>query len=375
MKRTLLMLGLAACAPAPSPDPRDVAIAPAAKAPTPAATPDVDAPNAPADPAPRGPFAATGISPPTGASGTTGPSAATGAPDPTPPADLTIYLTGDPADRTPALGKGALLLMGGGTDVDAAFAFASARTPNGDVVILRASGADGYNPYLYSMIGGFDSVETLMVTTPALADDPYVAWRIGGAELVFVAGGAQDVYLHTWAGTKLAQAVTAAYQRGAIVGGTSAGAMLLGDPVYAAYNGSITSADALKNPFDAALDMDAGPFALMQRTIVDTHFSQRDRLGRLVVFMARSFSTPLWGLGLDEQTALVLEQDGSAQLFGSGTARVLYADHAPAPLVANTPVTYRHLPSRVYSAPASIPTLYDPSTLTAEVDCVDGSLQ
>ncbi len=61
--------------------------------------------------------------------------------------------------------------MGGGAEVDAAFTRAAQRAPQGDVLVLRASGADGYQDYLFTEIGGFDSVETLLVDRRALAED------------------------------------------------------------------------------------------------------------------------------------------------------------------------------------------------------------
>ncbi|MEM1033029.1 MAG: hypothetical protein AAGN82_21965 [Myxococcota bacterium] len=112
-----------------------------------------------------------------------------GATPPTPPADLERYLTGADADAdvTP-LGPG-LIVMGGGADVDSAFRWQRDRVAGGDVVVLRTSGSDGYNGYLFDDIGGVDSVETLLVTTRTLANDPWVAARITGAEAVFMAGG------------------------------------------------------------------------------------------------------------------------------------------------------------------------------------------
>ncbi|MCC6810720.1 MAG: cyanophycinase [Deltaproteobacteria bacterium] len=297
-------------------------------------------------------------------------------PSPTPPSSLVRYLTGSAADAKPTLGAGAVFLMGGGTDVDAAFAAIAARIPNADVVILRASGADGYNDYLYSDIGGFDSVETLLVTTRALANDAYVVSRVAEAELVFMAGGDQSVYLAQWAATKLAVAITAAHARGAIIGGTSAGAMVTGDPVFSAAKGSITSDEALADPFDAAMHLLPGPFSLSSRLIVETHFYERDRLGRLVAFLARAYvSVPVWGVGIDEKTALIVEADGRARTYGSGKVDLLYADHAPTQMSAGKPLTYRHVKRRTLAAGVDLAKLFDPSALDHEVDCVAGEIQ
>ena len=80
----------------------------------------------------------------------------TGAPAP----KFSYYLTGS-AGNVAATTEAGLGLMGGGTDVDALFTWMSARAGGGDFVVIRASGADGYNQYVYDL-REFDSVETLV---------------------------------------------------------------------------------------------------------------------------------------------------------------------------------------------------------------------
>src|SRR5215216_2838227 len=65
-----------------------------------------------------------------------------------PPSGPVTYLTGSAADVTTAA-VGGLLLMGGSTDVDAAIQWFLQRAAGGDVVVIRATGADGYNQYMY----------------------------------------------------------------------------------------------------------------------------------------------------------------------------------------------------------------------------------
>lgn len=242
---------------------------------------------------------------------------------PEPPATLTHYVTGEDADAdvTPS---GGLLLMGGGTDVDAAFEWASQRAAGGDVVILRTSGADGYNDYLFDDIGGFDSVETLLVTSTALASDEYVRWRVEHAEVIFLAGGDQWTYLDAWRDTPLEDALHTAFARGAVLGGTSAGLAVLGELVFSAENGTVTSPEALADPFDPLVALDGGFLALDSLTgvVTDSHFGARDRLGRLISFVARAetgglLDDPL-GVGVDEETALVIDASGAAEVLGNG---------------------------------------------------------
>ena len=61
-------------------------------------------------------------------------------------------------------------LMGGGTDVDALFTWMGARAGGGDFVVIRASGADGYNQYVYDL-APFDSVETLVLKNRSASFD------------------------------------------------------------------------------------------------------------------------------------------------------------------------------------------------------------
>lgn len=269
---------------------------------------------------------------------------------PTPPPSLTRYLTGNDADATPVPGGPGLLLMGGGTDVDAAFAWSADLTPGGDVVVLRTSGADGYNDYLFTDIGGIDSVETMLPVTRALADEPYVAWRIEHAELVFLAGGDQATYLAAWKGSALAAAIETAYARGAVVGGTSAGAMVLGELVFSAENGSIVSSEALADPFDArlTLDMEMVSIAPLAGVLIDTHFVARDRMGRLAAFLARAVTDGMAvdpiGIGIDEATALVVGPDGAGEVLGAGPVYVLRGDGTPARCVAGQTLHWLGLP-------------------------------
>lgn len=265
------------------------------------------------------------------------------------PAGLVSYVTGNDADADVVPAGPGLVLMGGGTDVDEAFTWWKQSIAGGDVVVLRASGADGYNSYLYEDIGGCDSVEALLVTTGALAADPYVSWTIAHAEGVFLAGGDQAKYLTAWKGSPVADAIMAAYHRGAIVGGTSAGCAVLGELMFAAYNDTVYSEEALADPYNPYMTMERDFLAipLLGGWITDTHFVERDRMGRLVTFLGRIVqdgwaASPI-GVGVDEATAIVVGPDGEGTVLGSGAAYVVRANGAPAACVAGSPLEYSGL--------------------------------
>jgi cyanophycinase len=239
-------------------------------------------------------------------------------------ADYEYFLTGSPADAKPTRTEGALLLMGGSGDVDDAFRWFVQKAGGGDIVVLRASGGDGYNDYLFSRIGGVDSVETILFRTRAASLDPRVLALIGQADGIWLAGGDQARYVNFWKGTPVAAALDAHVRAGKPLGGTSAGLAVLGEFSFAALGeGSLTSEPALRNPFDArvTLERDFLRFDLLRGVITDSHFTPRARLGRSLVFLARLFepgrTNRLLGIGVDEKVALAVESDGSARVFAA----------------------------------------------------------
>lgn len=256
--------------------------------------------------------------------------------EPVKPKDLQRFITGDEADLDVRPAGPALLLMGGGGDVDHAFTTWREFVAGGDVVVLRTSGSDGYNAYLFDQIGGFDSVETLLVNTRAFADSAWVARRLEQAEGIFIAGGDQATYVKAWKGTGVDRALHAAWRRGAALGGTSAGAAILGRFSFTAMEGTITSTIAARDPYHSGVTLDAAFLRLpfLDGALVDTHFHERDREGRLLAFMGRIVAdqwheAPL-GIGIDEGTALTIARGGRGRVYGKGKV-TLYRALGPPP--------------------------------------------
>lgn len=263
---------------------------------------------------------------------------------PKPPDTLTHFVTGEDADAD-VLPLGGAILMGGSTDVDAAFEWAADRAAGGDLVVLRTTGSDGYNDYLYTDIGGFDSVETMLVTTRALAEDPYVVSRVENAEVIFLAGGDQWTYVDNWKDTPLEDAIHAAVARGAIIGGTSAGLAVLGQIAFTAEIDTVTSAEALADPYDPFVTLDGFlTLPMLTGVITDSHFGARDRMGRLIAFHARTITDALAtspvGIGVDEETALVIDASGAGSVLGIGNVYRVGSFALPAHCVAGDPLVH-----------------------------------
>lgn len=245
--------------------------------------------------------------------------------------NYTVYWTGDTTDArtTP---RGGVCLMGGATEHDSASAWFVRRAGGGDVVVLRTSGSDGYNAYFYNGLPGArpHSVLTIVCANRQASADPWVVRQVRQAEAVWLAGGDQATYVNYWQQTPLHAALQYLLDSTqAVFGGTSAGCAVLGNAYYSALNGSVTSAQALANPYDPLITLGANDFLrhrAMGRILTDTHFEARNRQGRLTAFLARlNTGTPataapfVKGIGVEEYTAVCVDTSGVARVFGDGS--------------------------------------------------------
>src|SRR5690349_15448425 len=92
---------------------------------------------------------------------------------------FTAFIVGNATDaqQSPSLSPG-LVLMGGGTDVDAAFQWMCQKAGGGDFVVIRTTGTDAYNPYIQQLCPQMDSVETIIITSVTGANPPYARSHI-----------------------------------------------------------------------------------------------------------------------------------------------------------------------------------------------------
>jgi cyanophycinase len=277
-------------------------------------------------------------------------------------AKVTRYLTGNAADVSPALAGPAHDFGGGGTDVDAALQWiidqvrgCTSCATKVDVVILRSTGSNGYNDYIYAM-NGVDSVETLVVTSARDSNTTAVETTVRNAEVVFFAGGDQCDYVKNFRGTRVEAAVEAVYARGGGVGGTSAGEAIQGEFTYDGCSGSAVSSQALLDPYrrDITFTYDFFNWSHMERVITDSHFVTRDRMGRTLVFLARQIrdgrASSALGMAVNEATSVVVDKQGLARVIGDGPAYFVLADHFPEVCEPGTPLTYSNF--KIWKVPA-----------------------
>ena len=242
------------------------------------------------------------------------------------------------------------VLMGGGTDVDAAFQWMCARAGNGDFLVIRATGTDAYNPYIQALCPGINSVATLIIPSAAAAADPAVTAILQNAEAIWIAGGDQSNYINFWTGTPVQSILKSKITAGTPVGGTSAGLNVLTQFVYSANAPQgATSSQSLADPFNRYLTFarDFANVSVLQGIIGDPHFVTRDRMGRDLAFLCRvaanGWSTAPRGVAVDEQTALLIDGAGHATVVGNSTAYFLQAPGLPQVCAAKTPLTYDNI--------------------------------
>ena len=264
------------------------------------------------------------------------------------------FLTGSDADVQPPTRAG-FALVGGGKDQDAVMRWFLERSGGGDVVVLRASGGDGYNSYLNGL-SKVDSVESIVVNTPEAARDPFVARKIRNAEAVFLAGGDQWNYVRLWRGSPVGEAIQSRIDRGVPIGGTSAGLAVLGEYLFTAEKDTVTSKQALADPFDEHVTVghDFLRIPALRNTITDSHFHARDRMGRTLAFLARMLEPgklpEARAIAVDERTAALVEPDGKVKVEGEGVVYFIRANHPAATCKAGAPLTFRGI--SVYRVPA-----------------------
>ncbi|HEY9898700.1 MAG TPA: cyanophycinase [Pantanalinema sp.] len=225
---------------------------------------------------------------------------------------LCLILVGIPslaAEDSPAAFRGGpFVLIGGGADQDT-IARRILHLAGADkarlVIVPSASGtpeASGkaYQAY-FKQLGARDVQVVIPVDEPTASQ----AAAFHQATGFFFSGGDQSRILARLGKPAWLGALQGAWRRGAVVAGTSAGAMVWGDHAILG-----------DGPEAASATVGAG-FGLLPDIVVDTHFSERGRFGRLVD--ATVLHAPALGIGIDPGTALILTSDGKAEVIGKGT--------------------------------------------------------
>lgn len=285
--------------------------------------------------------------------------------------NYTEYHTGSTTDVTTNHQQG-VCLMGGASEQEDAMIWFLNKADGGDVVVLRASGSDGYNDFFYTDLGvTINSVTTFVIDNAAGATDPYVLQKVANAEAVWFAGGDQYDYVSFFKDNAMEDALNNFVNvKQGVIGGTSAGLAILGGNYFSAQYGTLTNAVALSNPYHPRVAIGQDDFLdipYLNNVITDSHYDDPDRRARHSVMLARiatDNATRSFGIACNEYTAVCVEPDGKAYVYGEYPdydefAYFLQAncvtDFEPETCVSGTPLTWNRNSEaiKVYKIPGT----------------------
>ena len=223
----------------------------------------------------------------------------------------------DPARRS-------LLIIGGAEDkvgrvtILRRFAHLAGGRKSRIVIIPTASSVPEEVVEVYSTVFsrlGVPQIDAVNPRDRAHSSDAALQSLIDDATGIFLSGGNQLRLSQLIVGTPLGAAILRAYERGAVIAGTSAGASIMSQFM-------ISMGDEGVTPRQRSSQLTAG-LGLLPGVIVDQHFDQRARYGRLLSLVASSPS--LLGMGIDEDTAAEITDGTELTVVGSGAVFVVDA--------------------------------------------------
>ncbi|MDZ7331548.1 MAG: cyanophycinase [candidate division KSB1 bacterium] len=239
---------------------------------------------------------------------------------------LCLFIGGASAQK-----KGHLLIIGGGKKPSDALEKFVALSGNGPIlVITSASGEpekEGPSVVKQLINAGAKNIRWLHIDRPEIANTDSVVKLIEAASAIFFTGGVQERLMQRIGGTRSEAAIKKIYfELGGVIGGTSAGAAVMSEVM-------ITGNELInKDTTDAFTTIQANNietkrgFGFLDKVIIDQHFAARKRHNRLISLVLEHPN--LVGIGIDEDTAILVQPNGKFKVYGKGSVIVYDARKA-----------------------------------------------
>ncbi|MCD4679172.1 MAG: cyanophycinase [Bacteroidales bacterium] len=215
--------------------------------------------------------------------------------------------------------KGNLVLIGGAEDKrrDKRILKRILNLNNADNIVIIPSASSSpkgiSDDYYYAFRKlGAKKINTLDIRKKSEADKMEHLEKIESAELIFFTGGDQVKLVNILGNTKLLKNILIKYKEGATIAGTSAGAAAASDPMI--YDGDY------RGLTKGSIQHSEG-FGFINNLTIDTHFIARGRLLRLSQFLTTGLSQK--GIGLGEDTAIIIYPSEHFEVLGSGVVTVV----------------------------------------------------
>ncbi|MFP4016197.1 MAG: cyanophycinase [Halanaerobiales bacterium] len=218
--------------------------------------------------------------------------------------------------------RGSLLLIGGAEDKrrdkEILKRFITLLKERGSSLVILTSAtsepdAVGQDYQLIFEELGIDDIKILNIDSRKEAASPENAGFLEKAAGIFFTGGDQLRITSLFGGSAVYKAIQKAYENGAIIAGTSAGASAVSDIMIVGGHGN-------DSPSMDSVQLASG-LGLLEEVVVDQHFAQRGRMNRLL--MAIAYNPYILGIGIDEDTAIEITPDATFVVRGNRTVMVL----------------------------------------------------
>lgn len=228
--------------------------------------------------------------------------------------------------------QGKIVLVGGGSEdeggwSDEPYRWAVNQSQNKKVAVISYGDDDNWIPNYFKSLGA-DEADNIKIDSRALADQQTMYDSLMQYDVFFFKGGDQSLYYNYFKDTKTQDAIIAKFNSGGVMSGTSAGMAILSKVIYSAQGGSVYPDDVLQNFKDTDITLRNDFLPFLPGYIVDTHFTERGRGARLLGFMANwyvSTGEMLIGLGVDDRTALCIDENNIGQVYGTGAVSLYSA--------------------------------------------------
>ncbi len=228
---------------------------------------------------------------------------------------------------------GKLLVVGGGSEnynnwSDTPYSWAVEQSENKRVAIIGTDASPSeWLPDYFTYLGA-SYAKNFPIATTAIANLQATYDSLITYDVIFFRGGNQWNYYNRYRNTLTQQAVEEVFMSGGVIGGTSAGLHILSEVIYTAQNGTVYPEEALEDPFNQYMTLEDDFLGLMPGLIFDSHFVERARFGRLLGFLGNwnlNEGVDIIGVGVDDKTALCIDSNMDAFVFGTGAVNIYKA--------------------------------------------------
>lgn len=228
---------------------------------------------------------------------------------------------------------GKLLVVGGGSETnngwsDAPYAWAVNQTANKRVAIIGTdSNPSSWLPNYFVQLGAVFA-KNFPISSVAIANQQSTYDSLITYDMIFFRGGNQANYYNRYRNTLTQQATEAVFNRGGVIGGTSAGLHILSKVVYTALNGTVYPDEALANPHNQYMTLADNFLPFVPGVVFDSHVAERGRFGRILGFLGKwhfDRNEALLGIGVDDKTAVCIDEAMNATVYGTGAVSIYRA--------------------------------------------------